>query len=63
MEILYWSPNDEPEDFMYEQMKQMYKDIHTYKDKEVYGQSYQHVDDMLTYDENRDVHILDDLRW
>lgn len=37
MEILYWSQNDEPEDFMYEQMKQMYKDIHTYKDKEVYG--------------------------
>lgn len=43
-------------------MKQMYKDIHTYKDKEVYGQSYQHVDDVLTYDENRDVNILDDLR-
>ncbi|MFU0788596.1 MAG: hypothetical protein ACFWT6_01260 [Virgibacillus proomii] len=47
---------------MYEQMTQMYKDIYTYKDKEVYGQFYQHVDDVLTYDENRDVHILDDLR-
>ncbi|WP_442970625.1 GNAT family N-acetyltransferase [Roseburia sp. 1XD42-34] len=62
MEILYWSPNDESEDFIYEQMKQMYKDIHTYKDKEVYGQSYQHVDEVLTYDENRGMNnIFDDL--
>ncbi|GAA0447708.1 MAG: GNAT family N-acetyltransferase [Bacillota bacterium] len=53
MEILYWSPNDDSEDFIYEQMKKMYEDIHTYKDEEIYGQSYQPVDEVLTYDENR----------
>jgi GNAT superfamily N-acetyltransferase len=51
MEILYWSPIDDSEDVIYEKMKKMYEDIHTYKDEELYGKSYQHVDDVLTYDE------------
>src|SRR5690625_2864233 len=52
MEILYWSPNADSEDVIYEKMKHMYEDIHTYKDKELYGKSYQHVDEVLTYNEN-----------
>ncbi|WP_163972185.1 GNAT family N-acetyltransferase [Oceanobacillus halotolerans] len=54
MEILYWSPSDESEEEIYEKMKQMYETIHTYKDEEIYGESYQPVDEVLSYDENRD---------
>ncbi|WP_077623053.1 GNAT family N-acetyltransferase [Sediminibacillus massiliensis] len=53
MEILYWTPNDEDEQAIYEKMKKMYEDIHTYKDEELYGKSYQPVDEVLTYDNQR----------
>ncbi|ENH96178.1 hypothetical protein J416_12242 [Gracilibacillus halophilus YIM-C55.5] len=55
LEILFWSPKGENEEEIYQQMKQMYEDIHTYKDKEIYGKSYQPVDEVLSYDEDRDV--------
>ncbi|AIF42779.1 GNAT family N-acetyltransferase [Virgibacillus sp. SK37] len=54
MEILYWSPNDDSEEVIFKQMKRMYEDIHTYKDKELYGKAYQSVDEVLVYDEDRD---------
>ncbi|MFD2045350.1 GNAT family N-acetyltransferase [Ornithinibacillus salinisoli] len=54
MEILYWSPSDESEEMIYEQMRKMYENIHTYKDEELYGQAYQPVDEVLTYDEDRE---------
>ncbi|MBP1969038.1 putative GNAT family acetyltransferase [Virgibacillus natechei] len=54
MEILYWSPNDDSEDLIFQKMKKMYEDIHTYKDEEIYGRSYQSVDEVLTYDEDRE---------
>ncbi|WP_407271042.1 GNAT family N-acetyltransferase [Radiobacillus sp. PE A8.2] len=54
MEILYWSPSDEGEEVIFQKMKRMYEDIHTYKDEEFYGKSYQHVDEVLSYDEKRD---------
>ncbi|WP_404451744.1 GNAT family N-acetyltransferase [Virgibacillus necropolis] len=54
MEILYWSPNDDSEEVIYEKMKHMYDQIHTYKDEEIYGQSYQPVDEVLSYDTDRD---------
>lgn len=54
MEILFWSPNDDTEDVIFQKMKKMYEDIHTYKDEEIYGKSYQSVDEVLTYDEERD---------
>src|SRR5699024_6601510 len=54
MEILYWSPNNDPEAVIYEKMKKMYEDIHTYKDEQVYGKSYQPVDEVLTFDQERD---------
>lgn len=63
MEILYWSPADETEEVIYEQMKQMYEHIHTYKDEELYGKSYQPVDEVLSYDESRDANnILDNIK-
>ncbi|MBM7601625.1 GNAT superfamily N-acetyltransferase [Virgibacillus halotolerans] len=62
MEILYWSPNDDSEDVIFEQMKKMYEHIHTYKDEELYGKSYQPVDEVLSYDEESGKkNILDDL--
>ena len=54
MEILYWSPTNDSEEVIYEQMKKMYEDIHTYKDEEIYGKSYQPVDEVLVYDEDRE---------
>lgn len=51
MEILYWSPNDESEELIYEAMKKTYNEIHTYKDKEWYGDSYEPVGEVLTRDE------------
>ncbi|WP_062048062.1 N-acetyltransferase [Bacillus sp. JCM 19034] len=51
LEILYWSPDDESERSIFEKMKHTYENIHTYKDKELYGESYQEVHDVLTYDE------------
>ncbi|MGJ9459394.1 GNAT family N-acetyltransferase [Oceanobacillus sp. CF4.6] len=53
MEILYWSPNDDSEEVIFDQMKQMYVDIHTYRDEEIYGKSYQLAEEVLSYDENR----------
>jgi GNAT superfamily N-acetyltransferase len=53
MEILYWSPSNESEEIIFEQMKKMYESIHTYKDEEIYGQAYQPVDEVLTFDEAR----------
>ncbi|MGD6775919.1 GNAT family N-acetyltransferase [Sutcliffiella horikoshii] len=54
MEILYWSPTNAGEEAIYEGMKATYEQIHTYKDKELYGESYDKVDKVLTYDEDDD---------
>lgn len=52
MEILYWAPNDETEEMIYDAMKKTYELIHTYKDQEFYGGSYEAVDQVLSYDES-----------
>ncbi|MCA1011338.1 GNAT family N-acetyltransferase [Halobacillus halophilus] len=62
MEILYWSPEGASEEEIYEQMKRMYTEVHTYRDEDFYGKSYQHVDEVLQIDENRGTDdILDEL--
>lgn len=53
LEILYWSPNDDSEEEIYRQMKKIYVDIHSYKDEEIYGETYEPVDEVLTYDEEK----------
>lgn len=53
LEVLYWAPNEESETIIFKQMKKMYETIHTYKDKELYGKSYQPVEEVLNYDEKR----------
>ncbi|MED2973557.1 GNAT family N-acetyltransferase [Fictibacillus sp. B-59209] len=54
MEILYWAPKGESEESIYENMKKTYNEIHTYKDKELYGKAYQDVADVLTFQHGKD---------
>ncbi|PAF39258.1 GNAT family N-acetyltransferase [Terribacillus saccharophilus] len=49
MEILYWAPNGETEEEIFDAMRDMYEQIHTYKDKQLYGESYQESDEVLTF--------------
>ena len=59
MEILYWAPNNESEEEIFEAMKKMYEDIHTYKDEHFYGESYEPVDQVLTFKENNKKDVLE----
>jgi GNAT superfamily N-acetyltransferase len=54
LEILYWAPHNESEEVIFEQMKKIYEHIHTYKDKELYGKTYQPVNEALQFDEAPD---------
>ena len=49
MEILYWAPNNESEEMIFEAMKKTYNLIHTYKDQHFYGESYQPVEEVLIF--------------
>ncbi|MDN7243644.1 GNAT family N-acetyltransferase [Planococcus sp. N028] len=51
MEILYWAPNGETEEDIYEAMKKTYKDIHSYKNEEHYGEAHEPVSKVLTLNE------------
>ncbi|HYK71901.1 MAG TPA: GNAT family N-acetyltransferase [Pseudoneobacillus sp.] len=62
LEILYWAPNGESEEMIFEAMKKTYNLIHTYKDKYFYGESYQPVDEVLTFSETHEnENILDQI--
>jgi len=62
MEILYWAPNNESEEMIYQAMKKTYKLIHTFKDEQFYGDSYQPVEEVLTFNEEPETkNILDPL--
>lgn len=62
LEILFWAPNEESEEAIYEAMKKTYNIIHTFRDKELYGESYQPVHEVLTLDEgSKHKDIFDEL--
>ncbi|ETI66736.1 GNAT family N-acetyltransferase [Neobacillus vireti] len=62
MEILYWAPHNESEEMIFKAMKKTYDLIHTYKDQHFYGESYQPVDEVLTFnEESRNGNILENL--
>ncbi|WP_338470632.1 GNAT family N-acetyltransferase [Niallia sp. XMNu-256] len=61
MEILYWAPHGESEEIIFEAMKKTYDLIHTYKDQHFYGESYQPVDEVLTFDQNKENDLFDHL--
>ncbi|MGE6378871.1 GNAT family N-acetyltransferase [Peribacillus muralis] len=59
MEILYWpsAPSVGDED-VFDYMKEIYSEIHTYKDDDLYGKSYQDVEDVLSLDVNQETDIF-----
>lgn len=59
MEILYWAPNNESEEEIFESMKKMYGEIHTYKDEHFYGESYEPVSKVLTFEEESKKDVLE----
>jgi hypothetical protein len=62
MEILYWAPNDESEEDIFDAMKKTYNLIHTYKDEHFYGESYEPVEKVLIFNKQTDNHdLLEDL--
>ncbi|PMC40413.1 GNAT family N-acetyltransferase [Bacillus sp. UMB0899] len=61
LEILYWAPNNASEKTIFEAMQETYTLIHTFKDKELYGESYQPVHEVLTIDEGNNQNIFDEL--
>ncbi|MBU9713273.1 GNAT family N-acetyltransferase [Evansella tamaricis] len=53
LEILYWTPLNEPEESIFAKMRHTYETIHTYKDQQLYGKSYEDVEKVLTFDEDQ----------
>ena len=53
MEILYWAPNNESEELVFKAMQKTYEMIHTYRDTHFYGESYQPVDEVLTFEKDK----------
>ncbi|MFC4620123.1 GNAT family N-acetyltransferase [Camelliibacillus cellulosilyticus] len=62
LEILYWSPTNESEESILDKMIETYEEIHTYKDKEIYGKSYEPVEEVLTIGDQKDENILKGLQ-
>lgn len=60
MEILYWAPENASEELIFDAMQKTYELIHTYRDTHFYGEAYQPVDEVLTFNErNESENILD----
>lgn len=59
MEILYWPADSSvAEEDVFDYMKKIYSEIHTHKDKHLYGKSYQPVDEVLNMNANEESNIL-----
>lgn len=62
LEILYWAPNEEGEELVYEALVKTYNKIHTYKDVDFYGESYEPVDKVVQLNDQENVrNIFDEL--
>lgn len=61
MEILYWAPHNESEEMIYDAMIRTYNLIHTFKDKELYGESYDPASEVLSfYEDSPSQNIFDE---
>lgn len=58
LEILYWSPSNQSEEEIYEAMKWTYENIHTFKDKHFYGDSYDPSSKVLVLKKDKKPNIL-----
>ena len=56
------APENESEEVIYEAMKKTYNLIHTYKDQHFYGESYQSVDEVLTFNVDNNQNLFDQLK-
>ncbi|MFF2288360.1 GNAT family N-acetyltransferase [Peribacillus butanolivorans] len=62
MEILYWPSDSSIEDEdVFNFMKEIYSEIHTYKDHHLYGKSYQNVDDVLSISMGHETDIFEEI--
>lgn len=62
MEILYWPANSSvDEEDVFDFMKEIYSEIHTYKDDDLYGKSYQDVDDVLSLNAGQEADIFKEM--
>jgi hypothetical protein len=58
LEILYWSPNDQDEEEIYNAMKWTYENIHTFKDEQFYGDSYDPSSEVLVFKTDKKPNML-----
>lgn len=62
MEILYWPSDSSIEDEdVFNFMKEIYSEIHTYKDNHLYGKSYQNVEDVLSISMGHETDIFEEI--
>ncbi|GAB6258242.1 GNAT family N-acetyltransferase [Peribacillus frigoritolerans] len=62
MEILYWPANQSvDEEDVFDFMKEIYSEIHTYKDDDLYGKSYQDVEDVLSLNASQETDIFKEM--
>lgn len=62
MEILYWAPENESEEIIFDAMQKTYNLIHTFRDIHLYGEAYQPVEEVLTFKEGKgSKNILDEI--
>lgn len=50
LEILLWSPDDTTDEDAFDLVRAVYEEIHTWRDRDFYGESYQPTDEVLTLD-------------
>ncbi|CAH0189012.1 MULTISPECIES: GNAT family N-acetyltransferase [Peribacillus] len=63
MEILYWPANRSvDEEDVFDFMKEIYSEIHTYKDDDLYGKSYQDVEDVLSLNAGQETDIFKEVQ-
>ncbi|PLT34049.1 GNAT family N-acetyltransferase [Bacillus sp. V5-8f] len=50
MDIFYWAPNRKNEAWVFEKMKEIYEQVHTYRAADFYGKPVQEVSEVLCYE-------------
>lgn len=59
LEILYWAPAEADETDIFNAMKTTYEEIHTYKDQQFYGKSYEPTEKVLKFQTKPKENILE----
>lgn len=59
LEILYWAPAEADETDIFNAMRTTYEEIHTYKDQQFYGKSYEPTEKVLKFQMKPKANILE----